>query len=194
MIRFAADTDDLNLLSDHFELQFTYSDLVTDLTALRRKYPNSEIGLIDRGLGDPTGEATIFDIETGALTLSEAVLHYDDARARGLSYLTIYHDRARASEVNAAFGARKPYQWWATLDGTAHIAGYDPLFGPAIIQCLNATALGARIDGSLVYEDSWHPSRGTTNRIQLSRLVAQCQARDTDLASDLHALAVAIGG
>lgn len=159
MIRFMIDTDQLAKLTGHAELLATYSDLVTDLPALRTKYPRSEIILIDRGLGDPTGHASVFDMEPGALDLEKVVAKYDDANRRGIKYLTVYHDRADTGAVAKAMGARRYYNWIATLDGTAHVQGYDPLHSPAIIQVLSAAELDYHADGSLVFEDSWHPTQ-----------------------------------
>lgn len=157
MIRFMIDTDDLHSLTGHAELLATYADLVTDVRQLEREFPHSQIILIHRGLGDPTGEASVFDIEPGALTPEQAVALYDDAVKREIRFLTAYHDRQDAQAVADAFGKRPHYNWDATLDGTAHIKGYDPLHSPAVIQCLSAHMLDAHVDGSLVFEDNWHP-------------------------------------
>lgn len=194
MIRFMIDTDDLSKLTQHAEILATYADLVPNLAALQAKYPASKIVLIDRGLGDPEGKATIFDIEPGALTIAQAVAKYDDAKSRGLDYLTAYHDRAEANAVKAGFGDRKPWHWYATLDGTAHITGYNPLMGPAVIQVLASNSLDYRADGSLVFEDGWHPTNQHAD-IQAA-ITAATQANNGLIRTldDLHKLAALIGG
>src|SRR5258708_35521836 len=73
----------------------TYSDLIPSLTALqrlRREFPFG-VALIDRGLGDPTGEATILDIERGARTPADAPGWYDRKKADHLGDLTVYVNR-----------------------------------------------------------------------------------------------------
>lgn len=159
MIRFMIDTDDISKLTGHVELLATYTDLVTDLPSLRAKFSRSEIILIHRGKGDPTGEASVFDIEPGALTIPEALALYLDAMKRGIQFLTVYHDRSISDAVTTAFHPHKPYTWDATLDGTAFISGFHPLRSPAVVQCLSAAELDYHADGSLVYEDAWHPRR-----------------------------------
>lgn len=194
MIRFMIDTDDLSKLTHHAELLATYSDLVPNLADLQAKYPASKIILIDRGLGDPTGLASVFDIEPGALSITSAVAKYDDAKRRGIQFLTAYHDRAEAAAVKAGFGDRNPWHWYATLDGTAHITGYSPLAGPAVIQVLASNSLDYRADGSLVYEDGWNPTNQHTD-IQAA-ISAATQANNSLIRTldDLHKLAAVIGG
>ena len=185
MIRFMIDTDDLSKLSGNVELLATYSDLVPDANELRKKFPDSEIILIDRGSGDPSGEASVFDIEDGCLTVEQALAKYDDAKKRGIQYLTVYHDRDIAAEVNSAFGDRKPYTWDATLDGTAFITGYDPLHTPAVIQVLSSIELDYHADGSIVQEDAWHPRKsvGVTSRMrtECNQALAMVEAADTHI-------------
>lgn len=194
MIRFMIDTDQLAALTGHAELLATYADLVTDLPAFQARYPHSEIILIDRGIGDPTGMASVFDIEQGALDLPAARAHYEAQASKGIRFLTVYHDRAIADEVKAAFAPHMPYHWYATLDGTAHIAGYVPLEGPVAVQCLSSADLGYHADGSLVFEDSWHPTR-TVATPQLARqLVANARGQVVNMAGDLSKLAAVIGG
>lgn len=193
-IRFMIDTDNLSMLTGHVELLATYADLVHDFGAEQAKYPHSTLILIDRGLGDPTGLASVFDIEPGALTIAEAVARFDEQHAKGIKFLTNYHDRADIDAVRQAFGDRVYYTWDATLDGTAHIDGNDPLHHPTAIQCLTATDLGYQADGSLVFDDGWHPRPHTgippVLRADLNHAISQAAA----LSSDLHRMAAAIGG
>lgn len=193
-IRFMIDTDNLTDLTGHVEILATYSDLVPVPANLQAKFPHSVIVLIDRGLGDPSGEASVFDIEPGALTIAEAVSKYDAQKAKGVKYLTAYHDRAETDAVKAGFGKRPVYHWIATLDGTAHIQAFKPLFTPAVIQCLSATELGYHADGSLVLEDSWHPTLDTTDAAILRADVADAEIRLQAALQDVHRMAAALGG
>ena len=163
MIRFAIDTDQPDKLTSHVELLMTYSDLVPDYAAISARFPQSKVLLIDRGLGDPTGLASIFDIERGTLNDAQAIRRYDEQQAKGVPFLTVYHDRSSADQVKAAFHPRQPWHIYATLDGTAHITGYTPLEGPAAVQCLSAGELGYHADGHLVFEDAWNPTRFPAN-------------------------------
>jgi hypothetical protein len=193
-IRFMLDTDNLADLTEHAELLATYADLVPDFHAEQRKYPRSILILIDRGLGDPSGMASVFDIERGADTVSAAVARYDVQAAKGIKYLTAYHDRADTDTVRAAFGTRKPYHWIATLDGTATITGFKPLHEPAAIQCFGAALLGYHADGSLVLEDTWHPTLDTADVAAIRADFADATNRMAAAMADLHKLAAAIGG
>lgn len=193
-IRFMLDSDQITDLTDHADIIGTYSDLVTDLPALRRRFPASEIVLFDRGLGDPTGEASIFDIERGALTIEAAVRRYDEQKIRGIKYLTVYANRGNLDTVDAAFGIRKPWRMVATLDGTAHIAGLRALHSPAVIQCLSADELGMHGDGSLVFDDLWHPREPVINRTLMQRDVRHALTASAMLTQDLNRIVTAIGG
>lgn len=194
MIRFMIDTDDLTALTGHVELLATYADLVTDLRQLQHEFPHSQVILIDRGMGDHTGLASVFDIEPGALTVSQAVKRYDEQRSKGVQFLTCYHDRKDAAEVAAAFSGRPHYNWDATLDGTAHIKGYDPLNSPAVIQCLTAGDLGYHADGNLVFEDGWHPSAPHVNTQVLGQDLRMCQSNTTATLANLNRMAALLRG
>lgn len=193
-IRFMIDTDRLDKLTGHAELLATYADLVTNFDELERQFPHSQMILIHRGLGDPTGKASVFDIEPGALSAEQAVQLYDEYHARGVKYLTAYHDRAQAAEVAAAFGTRKPYNWDATLDGTAFIRGFDPLHSPAVIQALSAAELDYHADGSLVFEDSWNPRPANMVPAIIRRDINLCISQLAGTQSELHRMAALIGG
>jgi len=192
-IRFMIDTDDLSVLTDHVQLQATYSDLVTDPATLAGKFPHSIIIYIDRGLGDPGDKATIFDVERGALTVAQAVNEYDRKHAQGIRELTVYCDRSTLPAVNAAFGARQVYRWVATLDGTAHIDGHKPLESPAAVQCLSAAMLGIHADGSLVFQDGWHRQAEVADPKVVKADLTAIGGELSKTAADLHELAAAIG-
>lgn len=193
MIRFMLDTDQLDKLTGHVELLMTYSDLVPDYAAISKRFPQSHVLLIDRGLGDPTGLASIFDIEPRALTIAAAIRRYDEQQAKGVPFLTVYHDRAEADAIKAAFRPRAPWHIYATLDGTAHITGYNPLEGPAAVQCLSASELGYHADGHLVFEDAWNPTRFPQNLAPFRTALHNAITSATSTIHDLQGLAAAVG-
>jgi hypothetical protein len=136
----------------------TYSDLIPDLptlNSLRSKFPHGLL-LIDRH-GDPTGKATILDVESGLHTASDAPGWYDRQKAKGLRYLTVYNDRSHLDAVNAAMGpSRIFYHWIARLDGYAFVEGFEPGKRPAAIQVFGQDRLGFHCDGSVVWSDDWN--------------------------------------
>lgn len=188
-IRFMLDSDNLTDLDPVASILATYSDLVPTPADLRAKFPHSIIVLIDRGLGDPSGEATVFDIERGTMTVDQAVKEYDRKNAAGMKYLTAYANRANLPAVDSAFGARQVFRWVATLDGTSHISGIRALHGPAAIQCLPESDLGIHADGSLVFEDSWNPQPSTATITGLIHDLTQLGNRSKSVADDLAQLA-----
>lgn len=194
MIRFMLDSDNLSDLDPVAELLMTYSDLVSDPASLQKKLAPSKLILIDRGLGDPSGTASVFDIERGTLTIAQAVTEYDRKKSAGIEYLTVYGNRSNIGAIDEAFGNRKPWRIIATLDGTSHIAGIRALHGPAAIQCLGADALGIHADGSLVFEDAWHPQATLTLPTALLSRINKARADVRDASSELAQAAVLIGG
>jgi len=158
MIRTAMDTDNLAALDGAFPIIMTYSDLVPVPSQLQVRFPNSELVLIDRKLGDPSGQASIIDIEPGAWDVSEARSWFEAKIAARVPFLTAYSDRAELAAIDAALAGVPHFRWIATLDGTVHIPGYTPLRSPAVVQILDAAHSGAPIDISLVLEDNWHPT------------------------------------
>lgn len=193
-VRFMLDSDNLADLSPVAELLATYSDLVTDLPALRAKFPDSVVLLIDRGQGDPTGQASIWDVEPGCLTIAEAVAKYDDAVSRGIKYPTIYDSRGIMPEVVAAMGHRHFWKWIATLDGTAHIADLRPLHDPAAVQCLSAAELGIHADGSLVFRDDWNPTLHAMTQRGVAADVRSIGAAADAVGARLSSLAESLRG
>lgn len=194
-IRVMLDTDVLGDLTDHSELLATYSDLIPNeaaLTALQKKYPDSEIILIDRGLGDPTGKSSVADVETGAMTVAEAPIWYDRQAKAGVKFLTVYVNRSNLSAVDAAMGSRKHYRWIATLDGTTDIPGFTPLHAPAAVQILPASKLGIHADLSLVMQDGWHPRPKLVPATHLKPLVNRIIGDATTVQKGLHELATKV--
>ena len=158
MIRVALDTDQPAELPPLAGVLLTYADLMTHalLTKLQATWP--DVALIDRGQGDPLQLASIADIETGALTVEQGAAKIRAWSADHRPYVTAYADRSTMPQVDAQLGGLKPFRWYATLDGTAHIGGLPAGAQPALVQCLTAADLGLHADLSLVYEDNWRPS------------------------------------
>lgn len=138
-------------------LAATYSDLIPDqpaLTKLRAQFPHGLL-LIDRH-GDPTGTAVILDVETGLHAPADIPAWLDRKKAQGITG-TIYCNRSQLAACDAAAGTRPHYRWIATLDGTLHIAGFKPGHTPAAVQFATSQMLGFHCDGSVVWQDDWHP-------------------------------------
>jgi hypothetical protein len=161
MIRVALDTDDLDALDGRFPILLTYSDLIEThdaLAQLVQKYPASHIVLIDRGLGDPTGLATVADYEPGAIwPASELPGWFHAKKAAGLDFLTLYCDRSDRQEALDALKGAEPWEWIATLDGTLYVPALKPMERPAVIQFAGSQAAGVHADISLVIDEKWHP-------------------------------------
>ena len=199
MLRFALDSDDPNALDDSAHILLTYSDLIQDPKAWRDKHPGRACVLIDRGLGDPSGEASVWDVEKGALRVEQLPEKYDAAHERKVKYLTVYCSRDTLPAVATAMGRRNYWLWVATLDGSIAISGHTPLRGPAAIQCFSAEMLGIHADGSVVTEPSWNPTPaldGATRHVEalatmahsVSRLADNIDAAAHLAAQDLHEL------
>lgn len=157
--RLALDTDtplDLEPLGD---MLLTYADLMTAaaLHKLQARWP--EVGLIDRGLGDPLDRASIIDVEIHAEGVAAVPRFLDRVQARDSQPGTTYCDRSQLAAVDAAAGGRRHWRWVATLDGTLVIPGLPPLRRPAAVQCFNSAMLGVHADGSVVLAAAWHPAR-----------------------------------
>ncbi len=161
MIRLIFDSDQIGQLPRD-AMAATYSDLVpamAELANYQAQFPHGLV-LIDRGLGDPTGAATVLDVESGAHRAGDAPGWYDRKRKAGHVSLTVYASRSTMPEVDAALGdTRHAWHWYATLDGTMHITGRQPGAGPAVVQFATAAMLGFHADCSVVWNDGWHPSR-----------------------------------
>lgn len=158
MIRTMFDTDVLADLNQPCHILATYSDLVPDASGIPFDVGGRTLVFIDRGLGDPGGKATVWDVEGGALRVDQLPAKYDAAHARGLRYLTVYSNRSNLDAVNGVMGDRNYWSWVATLDGTLHVAGRPPLRGPAAVQFAGAVAVGLHGDMSLVFNDRWNPT------------------------------------
>jgi len=191
-IRVMLDTNDLAALDGNAELLATYSDLVPDPAALEARFPHSHFVYIDRGLGDPSGKASVADIETGALTIQDVPGWLDRKEAEGIDFRTLYWFRSEFDAVKAAAGNRSFWSWAATLDGTAFISRFKALSGPAAIQILPSSKLNHQADLSLVFEDGWHPTRPAIHRDALRRDLNGAISTVSTVASELHRMAALI--
>lgn len=163
MIRFGEDSDVIDDLTGEASIVFVYSDQVPDhnaYLALVHRFPQSEVVLIDRGLGDPTGLASVIDVENGAWAPGEARAWCERKQAAGVKYVTVYVNRSNIATVQADLHGITVYWWVATLDGTCHIEGFTALAGPTLVQFATATMLGRNADGSLIFDHNWHPQPG----------------------------------
>jgi hypothetical protein len=163
MIRVMLDTDQPALLLTaafpRAPIVATYADLVgAPMLGKLAAAHWDQILLIDRGLGDLTGRASIIDVEAHADKASAAPAWYDEQLAKGVRYLTVYCDQSTLPAVNAAMGARDFWRWVARLDGICWIPGHTPGHAPAAIQTTPAAWLGFHADLSLVFRDNWNPA------------------------------------
>jgi hypothetical protein len=158
MIRTALDSDQLDAFTPNVDFILTYSDLITDPRAFEAEHPGQQVRYIDRGLGDPDLKATIIDIERGAMTPAQLPAWYDERERLGRPYLTMYVNRSNLAAADAALQGRSINRWIATLDGTLHIDGFQPMHWPALVQFAGAAAIGIHADLSLVLSDGWNPS------------------------------------
>lgn len=191
-IRVMLDTDELSALDGHCELLATYSDLVPNPAELRAKFPNSKLLLIDRGSGDPSGEASILDVETGAASIADIPGWLDRKHAAKVEFPTLYVNRSNIAQADAAAGNRPHYHWVATLDGTAFIGRFRALHGPAAIQILGSADLGAHDDLSLVFEDGWNPTSSHLPSAVLKREINTLISASAAMSSELHRVAAQI--
>jgi len=178
MIRLAIDSDVLPGVAGRFPLIFTYSDLVPDYAAFAARYPSSEVVLIDRGLGDPTGLASVIDVETGARAPQDIPGWVRDKTSRDIRWLMVYCNRSNLDACRAAVRDRSVYWWVATLDGTLAIPPSMPLAGPTMVQFAGENLTGVHCDVSLVLDEHYRPSR-------ITGPVAGAQQDLTDLAGYL---------
>lgn len=165
MIRVMLDTDDLAIIPNfagHVPLLATYSDLIRDhaeLDRLRKITAPSKLILIDRALGDPTGQASVADVEPRCLTAAQLPGWFARKTKASVEFLTVYSDRNDLPAIDEALkgtGHENHWRWVATLDGTAFIWGMAALRRPAAVQILGEDKLGIHADLSLVLEDGWH--------------------------------------
>jgi len=160
MIRLMLDSDNLlDLPAGIAPLLATYSDLLPTHAALNQladRHPDSEVILIDRGLGDPLGLASVADVETGSLSVSRIREWHSRKTAQHIQDITVYCSRDWLPAVEGALSGLAWFKWLATLDGTCALPGFTPLRAPAAVQCFSAAMLGIHADGSLVLEDQWH--------------------------------------
>lgn len=188
MIRTMLDSDQPAAFVNSADFLAVYTDAVPDIAPLQAQHQHSTILLIDRGLGDPGTRATLADVEPGALTIADIPHWYDERHAAGHQYLTIYSDRNDLPAIMVALAGRPAFHWVATLDGTVHIAGFPPLQGPALVQCLGEAQLGVHADLSLVLRDDWHPVPAAREPAAVGADLALAQTWNADVAKALARL------
>lgn len=153
MIRLACDSDRLSSLVET-NIVLTYSDLVPNagvLASLERRFPASEIGLIDRGLGDPTGQATIADVETGTHAAGDMLAWVAGKRRAGWSNVTVYGAMPTLAEVGSIVGPHDWWRWFARWNSVLRVPGHPD----AMIQFDSDSA--EHVDWSLIRNPHWHP-------------------------------------
>jgi hypothetical protein len=157
LVRFAVDSDNLDML---FPADFvrTYADLVDQagLASLRARFPDSVIELIDRGLGDPTGTANIYDVEPGALSPAQAADRVRAGHAAGQRWQLVYSDQADLDAVMQAC-ERLTYWHWIAAFGQLIV----PTHRSAQIQFASAEMLAFHADLSIVWDPAYRPAPGT---------------------------------
>lgn len=154
-VRWACDSDELAALIGT-DFVRTYSDLIPDrdaLAALERRFAGSAVELIDRGLGDPTGLASIADVERGSLTVADVPGWLDRKHAAGVDWLTLYSAEASLEDVIAAAAGRSHWNWAASW-GRMTVA--HPAAGQ--VQCANSAMLGLHIDLTVIWETGYRPA------------------------------------
>lgn len=153
MIRLACDSDQLARLVET-QVVLTYTDLITDMSGLamlEKRFPHSEIGLIDRGLGDPTGQATIANVEPGALTPAQAAVFLGAKRHDGWSCVTGYGLASALAEVEQIAGPHNWWRWFARWGTVLEI----PERPAAMLQFDNDPV--EHLDWSIIRNPHWHP-------------------------------------
>jgi hypothetical protein len=132
----------------------TYSDLIPTRAAyndLAARNPGAAIVLYDRGLGDPTGLASIADCEEGAMTVEQLRPWCERKRNALVPDVTVYHDREITPQVDAALAG---LHIWRGIASFGDLAITHP--GLAYIQFAPDTSLSTGYDLSVVVEDTWH--------------------------------------
>lgn len=141
----------------------TYADLLTP--ALVKQF-GPRLVVIDRGLGDPLGMATVADIEPGADSIARGAALLKQWVAQKRPTPTAYHDRADWPAVTAALAGTVVHHWVATLDGTASPDGQRP----SVVQILGADKVGFHADLSIVWDESFHPLQAAAPALDVARL------------------------
>lgn len=185
MLRVALDTENLELLRPLAPVMLTYADLVPSPDQIKARIAPSVLVLIDRKLGDPSGQASVCDIEPGSWRPDEFAGWYDERANKGIKFLTAYADRSEMPAVDDAAGKRGFWRWLATLDGTLHAPGYAPLHSPALVQAINAQMIGENFDMSIIMEPQWHPTPDLSHFPVLAEIARRALAATTSAGTDL---------
>lgn len=141
----------------------TYSDLLptqSHIDALQARLGATKLIIIDRGLGDPTGQASVADVERGAMTPADLPAWRERKRADLVSFITVYHSWSLLADVLAALGGEAMWHWIARW---GHLTATTP--GLASVQFASASMLSSACDWSVVHDDRWHPEAGPGERV-----------------------------
>lgn len=185
MTRLIIDSDDpaVLVLPEHAGmLVATYADLLTpSLIAQLSPF----LVVIDRGLGDPFGLATVADIEPGADSVANGAAKVRKWAQEGRPYPTAYHDRAIWGEVTTALAGVTYWSWVATLDGTLLPDGRRT----DVVQFADDKVTGFHADLSIVWNDHWHPTPAPMQAVQLAALRDQANQAEAYIRSIADTLA-----
>lgn len=143
----------------------SYADLVTPQLYTAAA---GHMKVIDRGLGDPHGLATIADIEPGCLTVDAGTAKIRQWVSEGRHQPTAYHDRNDWTEVDFKLQGVAHFTWVATLDGEAAPDGRRP----DAVQILGEAKVGLHVDMSIVWNDKWFPLPSGPTQAQVNALKA----------------------
>lgn len=193
MTRIAFDSDKPGNLPANAQVVLTYSDLIADhaaYDALLRAHQGRSVVLIDRGLGDPTGLASVIDVENGAHKTSDIPGWLDKKLKEKIDFLTVYVNRSNLAAARTAAGNRATLWWVATLDGTMHVDGFPAGKAPALVQFASAAMLGFGCDASIVWDDAWQPAPAAGRAQQL---LDKLHLAESDIHNDLTGLAFRLG-
>lgn len=124
--------------------------------------------MIDVAATNPS--ADVLDIENGDATPASAPAWVQAHNALGGGFPAIlYVNRANITAVANALTAAglqvvRDYRWWiSTLDSTTAVAD---MTGVVAVQAWNSAMMGANIDLSVVYDDTWKASGPATYSVQ----------------------------
>jgi hypothetical protein len=153
MIRLACDSDRLGSLVET-PVVLTYSDLIPNAVALAKleaRFPHSEVGLIDRGLGDPTGQATIANVEPRSITPADMPGWLAAKHRESWSCLTAYGLAATLADVEHVAGPHGWWRWFARWGSVLQADGHPD----AMLQFDNDPV--GHVDWTIIRNPQWHP-------------------------------------
>lgn len=106
--------------------------------------------------GNPADGGDCIDVETFDAGPAAIPAWHDEQTRRGTRYLTVYCNRGNFDACTDAIGPRNVHRWLATLDGTV-VTSYHGKELTAV-QAFPSADFPTNIDGSLVFDPTWHPA------------------------------------